>query len=139
MSHATNMHGHVNTKRDWMGRRECAAQQGNKKSILMNFTTRQCLRQSKRDKTDPSLQEHKVSARKQRNGSIAGGHKTEVEIHHKRVQWSQKDSLTSFVLLCSSWNYFISKNGLKKTLTSSVLKVLFPIEKEYHQVFLNSS
>ena len=65
------MHGHVNTKRDWMGPRECAAQQGNKKTILMNVLTRQCLRKSKRDKTEPSLQEHKVLAREQRNGSIA--------------------------------------------------------------------
>ena len=48
-----------------------AQQQGNKKSILMNVPTRQCLRKSKRDKTEPSLLEHEVSARKQRNGSIA--------------------------------------------------------------------
>ena len=66
------MHGHVNTKRDWMRQRECAAhQQGNKKSIPMNVPTRQYLRKSKRDKTEPSLQEHKVSARKQRNGCFA--------------------------------------------------------------------
>ena len=65
-----------------MGQRECTAQQqGNKKSILMNVPTRQCLRKRKR-KTEPSLQEHKVSARKQRNGSIAERHKTEVEFHH---------------------------------------------------------
>ena len=83
MSHATNMHGLVNTQRLWMGQRECAArQQGNKKSIPMNVPTRQSLRKKKRDKTEPSLQEHKVSARKKRNGSIAERHKTEVEFHH---------------------------------------------------------
>ena len=72
MSHATNMHGHLNTNRVWMGRRECAAQQqGDKKSILMNIPTRQCLRKRKRDKTEPSFQEHRVSVQKQRNGSIA--------------------------------------------------------------------
>ena len=55
-----------------MGRRECAAQQqGDKKSILMNIPTRQCLRKRKRDKTEPSFQEHRVSVQKQRNGSIA--------------------------------------------------------------------
>ena len=66
-----------------MGQRECAVQQqGNKKSILMNVPTRQYLRKKKRDKTEPSLQDHKVSARKQRNGSIAERHKTEEEFHH---------------------------------------------------------
>ena len=83
LSHATNMHGLVNTKRVWMGQRECAAQQQrNKKSILMIVPTRQCLRRRKRDKTGPSLQEHKMLARKQKNGSIAERHKTEVEFHH---------------------------------------------------------
>ena len=91
MSHATNMHGLVNTKRVWMGQRESAAQQqGNKKSILMNVPTRQCLRKRKRDKTEPSLQEHKVLARKQKNGSIAERHKTEVEFHHSFLDWQPR-------------------------------------------------
>ena len=58
--------------RVWMGRRECAAQQqGGKKSILMNIPTRQCLRKRKRDKTEPSFQEHRASVQKQKNGSIS--------------------------------------------------------------------
>ena len=65
------MHGHLNTNRVWMGRRECAAQQqGDKKSILMNIPTRQCLRKRKRDKTEPSFQEHRVTVQNKRNGSI---------------------------------------------------------------------
>ena len=72
LSHATNMPGHLNTNRVWMGRRECAAQQqGDKKSILMNVPTRECLRKRKRDKTEPSIGEHRVSVQKQRNRSIA--------------------------------------------------------------------
>ena len=65
-------YGHLNTNRVWMGRRECAGQQqGDKKSIPMDAPTRQCLRKRKRDKTEPSFQEHRVSVQKQRNGSIA--------------------------------------------------------------------
>ena len=72
LSHATVMHGHLNTNRVWMGRRECAAQQqGDKKSIPMNIPTRQYLRKRKRDKTEPSFQEHRVSVQKEKNGSIA--------------------------------------------------------------------
>ena len=72
LSHATVMHGHLFNNRVWMGRREFAAQQqGDKKLIVMNIPTRQCLRRRKRDKTEPSFQEHRVSVQKQRNESIA--------------------------------------------------------------------
>ena len=55
-----------------MGRRECAAQQqGDKKSILMNVPTRQCLCEKKRNKTEPSFQEHIVSVHTQKDGNIA--------------------------------------------------------------------
>ena len=65
------MHGHVNTNRDWMRQRECAAQQqGNKNSILMNVPTRQCLRKSKRDKTEPSLQNTKCRHENKRTGVL---------------------------------------------------------------------
>ena len=50
--------------------------QSARQEALLNVSTQQCLRKKKRDKTEPSLQEHKVSARKQRNGSIAERHKT---------------------------------------------------------------
>ena len=71
LSHATVMHGHLNTDQVWMGRRECAAQQqGDKKSILMNFPTRQCLRKRKRDKTEPSFQEHRVSVQKNKGTGV---------------------------------------------------------------------
>ena len=54
---------------------ECAAEQQGDKSFLMNVPTRQCLRKRKRDKTEPSFQQHNVSARKTKDGSIAEGHK----------------------------------------------------------------
>ena len=72
LSHISNFHEFLNTNRAWMERRECAAQQqGDKKSILMNIPTQQCLRKRKRDKTEPSFQGHRVSVRRRRIGSTA--------------------------------------------------------------------
>ena len=106
LSHATNMQGHVNTKRVWMGQRECAAQQRNKKSILINVPTRQCFRKRKRDKTEPSLQEHQKSARKQRNGSIAERHKTEVKFHQKGPFSKKKENKNFWTKKFNCWREF---------------------------------
>ena len=46
------------------GQKECAAQQQGNMSILVNVPTRQWLRKRKRVKSEPSLQQHNVSARK---------------------------------------------------------------------------
>ena len=82
MIHATSVHGLVDTEQLSMGQIECAAQQQGNKSILMNVPTRQWLRKRKRVKTEPSLQQHNVSARKTKNGSIAEKDRTEVEFQH---------------------------------------------------------
>ena len=56
----------------------------------MNVPTRQCLRKSKRDKTEPSLQERKVSARQQSNGSFAEENRGGISSKKKRKKKEKK-------------------------------------------------